>query len=163
MLKVYTYVEYPDRIRRVILDEDGKKAKLGLLQRGVRFKNFGLEPIKTFHLLIGKNLFADKEYIFVLRTVRRYLENNRSVLEALKTVSFSPDTNISLLGSILYDRVLAGRSFAEACKGIFPDHIVSLLKVAGRDSKHSLSLYEVLGFIADFIENERKTKRKLKC
>ena len=160
---VFTYVEYPDRIRRILISDSEREAKLKLVQRGVRFKNFGIDPVKTFQLWLGIPLFSDKDYVSILRTVRRYTRNNRSVFEALKTASLSPDPNVSLLASILYERMLSGKSFAEAAEGIFPDYVVSLLKTTDRkESGHSLSLYEVLGFILELLESEKKTRTKLK-
>lgn len=159
---VFTYVEYPDKVKRVIISSSERKAKLELLQKGVKFKNFGIDPVKTLQLWLGTPLFSDREYIAVLKTIRRYTGNEKSVFDALKTLMLSPDPGVSLLASMLYERMLAGRTFAEAAEGIFPDHIVSLLKSTDRKGDKALSLYEVLGFIIDFLENERKTRSALK-
>ena len=162
MLKVFTYEELPDKTQRLIIEENEKIAKLKLLRRGVRFRKFGIEPVRTLRLVLTKNLFTDKEQVAVLRTVERYLRNKRSVLEALKTASYSPDPNVSLLATTLYERVLSGQDFGTACEGLFPDYVVTVLKSARREGQSALSLQEVLNFVIDFMESERKTKKKIK-
>jgi len=94
-----------------------------------------------------------------LRTIRRYQKQGAEFSKALKTASLSPDENVSLLASHLYDISLKKQRLSEVLKeGGYPKYITSIIEGA---EKGELDVGRILDHVIDFLSSELEVKKRL--
>ncbi len=157
---VFSYTELPDNIKRIVIAKNSNEAKKQLLLRRKKFRDLKIDILKTIQLLFSGSPFSDKEYLAVLRTIRRYYSLGRGFREALRTASLNPDENISLLASYMYETALSKQLLSEVLKEVnYPEYIVSVVSAA---EKQNLNVGDVLAHIIEFYSSEIVIKKKIK-
>ena len=159
MQLVFQYIELPDKEKRIVIAKDEKKAKASLVRRKVKFTNLSLDLIKTIQLNLSGKIFSDKDYIEILKIIKRYAENGRGLLEALKVAMLKPEQSTSMLASLMYEEAVQGKSLSEILKSAkMPDYVVQAIENA---EKANLNVAEILGNAIEFMQTENEVKKKI--
>jgi len=156
---VFSYVELPDKVKRIVIAKNSKEARKQLLLKRKKFTDLKVDALKTLLLLLRGTPFTDKEYLTVLRTIQRYYKLGRGFREALRTASLNPDENVSLLASLMYEISLSKQRLSEILKEAgYPEYIYSVVEAA---EKQDLSIGDVLPYVIDFYSSEAAVRKKM--